>query len=168
MFFLFTTQAKFPATKLRYLKLADNPELLNQAAEWGEKEWGYLRVFPGIDKRKALINDLKSNFYIAMYDKQPVGMFALVDKAPLAKKLFEKNPQLKMKKLTYFYVHESLRGLGIGKAMLKEAKRIAAGENAIIVLDTLKPNLNSFYEKSGAKVLCEDKSLGAPTTLLRI
>jgi GNAT superfamily N-acetyltransferase len=170
MYFLFTTQSRFRINNLSYHKLTDKPEMLKQAAEWGEKEWGYLRDFPGIEKRKELIKDFKDQFYIVMYGNQPIGMFALVDKPPLYKKLLDKKPSvnLKLMKLTYFYVYEGLRGLGIGTAMLQVAKQIAAEQEATIVLDTLKPNLNSFYQRSGARVLCEDKSLGFPTTLLRM
>ena len=166
--FLYTTAQKFQF-KLNYFKLSEKPDMLNQAAEWGESEWGYLRGFPGIEKRKELIQAMKNEFYIVMYGEQPVGMFALLDRGPVDKNILKIDPTVKLKKLTYFYVHAGLRGLGVGTAMLEKAKNIAASQSAtMIVLDTLKPNLNRFYEKSGARTLCEDKSLGAPTTLLRI
>lgn len=72
-------------------------------------------------------------------------------------------------KLTYVYVDASFRGLGVGGWMVEEAKRLAVEQGAsLIVLDTLKPNVNRFYEKHGAKIVCESRALGFPTTKLKL
>lgn len=53
--------------------------------------------------------------------------------------------------------------------MLEMAKKISASQGSqMLVLDTLNPELNKFYEKHGAAVVCESQLLRHPTTLMRI
>lgn len=59
--------------------------------------------------------------------------------------------------LMYVYVDKEYRGLGFGKQILDEAKRLAREAGAeLMLLDTLKPGLNRMYEKQGTKMLCEN------------
>jgi len=56
----------------------------------------------------------------------------------------------------YVYVEKEYRGLGFGKQILEKAKKLAKdSESKLILLDTLKPNLNRLYEKQGAEIVCE-------------
>ncbi len=135
-----------------------NQSWLEQAAKWGEEKWGYLRNFPGLDKRKELIEEMKNDFYIITYANQPVAMFALKDSE-------FKNA----KKLNYVYVDESFRGLGIGVQLIEFAKKVCKEKNAhMIILDTLTPNLDRFYEKRGAEPVCEVSVLGHPASLFKM
>jgi diamine N-acetyltransferase len=161
--FFYTTLGKF-RFPLDVLKLSENQSWLNQAAVWTEKKWGYIRGYPGLEKRKELLSKLQNDFYIVMYGKHAVGMFFLLDYPS-----FNKNRTTPNKELMYFYVDESFRGLGIGGRMLKMAKKMAADQGGeMMILDTLNPNLNKFYEKHGAKIICDSQFLGHPTTELRI
>jgi diamine N-acetyltransferase len=111
-----------------------------------------------------LLSRLSNDLYIISYGKTPtpIGMFVLADEdAPFSN-------TLKFKKLTYVYVDESFRGLGLGKKILETAKQLAKKQRAIIILDTLHPNLNEFYKKQGAKEIWEGESLGCPTTVFGI
>lgn len=135
-----------------------NPVWLAQVAKWSEDKWGYLRKFPGIDKRKELISEMKHNFYIITYANQPIATFALQD-----------TDNDSIKKLTYVYIEESFRGLGIGVKLIDFAKDVCRRKNVeMIMLDTLTPNLDHFYERRGAKWICEDRALGHPTSLFRM
>ncbi|GEM_PF-6874335 len=163
MFFV-TPSAKFSPT-LKVHKLSGHAEeklWLTQAAAWAEEKWGYIRNYPGITERIKIITKLKENFYIVTYDKQPVGMFALLDYKALESKQA-------IKELMYLYVDKSFRNMGIGSQMIKIAKGIAKQQGCeSIVFDTLTPSLNGFYKKQGAKVICEGQLLGHPTTVLRM
>lgn len=67
----------------------------------------------------------------------------------------------------YVYVEKDYRGLGFGRQILDEAKKLAKASGAnLIVLDTLKPGLNRMYEKQGAKVLCEHHLFSHSTDVL--
>lgn len=71
--------------------------------------------------------------------------------------------------LMYVYVEKEYRGFGFGKQTLEKAKKLSEASDAnLILLDTLKPNLNKFYEKHGAQVVCEGKLFSHPTDVLAI
>ncbi len=128
---------------------------MEAAAQWSEAKWGYLRIFPGIEARKKLIEEMKNDFYIVTYADQPIATFVLKD-------AIVENA----KKLTYVYIDESFRGLGIGPQLIELAKKVCREKNiGTIVLDTLTPNLDRFYEQRGAKLVCEDRALGHPCSL---
>lgn len=162
--FFYTTSQKFKF-KLSLCKLSENQQYLEQAAKWAEEKWGYIRKFPGIKKRKELISKLQDNFFIVTYGKQPVGMFALLDYhwPDWAKK------KISAKELMYVYVDECFRGFGVGGKIIEIAKKTAKENGSdLIIFDTLNPNLNQFYEKHGAHVICEGQLLQQPTTVFRI
>ena len=146
---------------LEVVTLKNNPQYLEKVALWGEEKWGYLRGFPGLARRKELLSALADNFYIIHYQKTPIGMFALVDEDNSVN-------ELKFKKLMYVYIDEPFRGLGLGKKIVDMAKQLAKKDGFIIIFDTLHPNLNQFYEKQGARVICEGETLGYPATVLGI
>jgi diamine N-acetyltransferase len=165
--FLCNSSAKF-THKLTIIPLINKPQALEQAAIWAESEWGYLRVSEenpqgiGVEGRKEKINNMLNDFYMIYHSNTPVGMFALSDVT-----ILDENK----KKLSYFYIIESMRGLGIGGQILEDAKNIAkANGSDMIVLDTLKPRLNHFYENHGAKVVSDFENLefNAPMSALRI
>jgi len=139
---------------------------LTQVAVWIEKKWGYLRGNPGIEKRKELTKAIEDRIYIVKYGNQPVGMFALHD-CTFFNSQTEHEEKISAKELTHVYVDESLRGSGVGSKIVQIAKTLAKSQGAnLIILDTLNPHLNKFYEKHGANVICENQFLGHPSTLL--
>ena len=167
LFYATSSRFKFNLT-LHNLGEADEKTYqawLTQAAKWSEAKWGYLRNFPGIETRKKLIEEMKNDFYVITYAKQPIATFVLKDaSAPLKDK-----KAINTKKLTYVYVDESFRGLGIGVQLIDLAKEVCRSKGVeMIVLDTLTPNLDHFYEQRGAKWVCEDRALGHPTSLFRM
>jgi len=139
-------------------------------AEWTESEWGYIRN-KGVTARATITHGLKEYFYVAMFAGIPVGMFALFDHAfhddILNSADTEKLPDVR--ELMYVYVDKSYRGLGFGKQIIEEAKRIAVESGAAFIqLDTLRPGLNRMYEKLGAERLCEHQLFSHSTDVFTI
>ena len=143
---------------LTFTRLTDCMAHLPAAARWAESEWGYIRN-KGVEYRAGVMNTLKDGVFIGTYAGQPVAMFALL----------EHDSHENALELMYVYVDKNCRGLGFGNQIIKEAKRLAANKGAdLILLETLKPNLDRMYEKHGAQVICEGRLFSHPTELLRI
>ncbi|HAU1881956.1 TPA: GNAT family N-acetyltransferase, partial [Legionella pneumophila] len=122
--------------KLTFTRLSDCMEYLPLAAKWAEDEWGYIRN-KGVEYREGVMHALSHDLYIGTYAGQPVAMFALLEhELPSSRELM------------YVYVDKEYRGLGFGKQIIEEAKRLTAMAGSdLILLDTLKPSLNRLYEK---------------------
>jgi len=138
------------------------------AAKWAEDEWGYIRN-KGVEYREEVMRALSNDLYIGTFAAQPVAMFALLDHAfhPDLVKAIDGLPHAR--ELMYVYVEKDYRGLGFGKQIIEEAKRLAVESGAdLILLDTLKPNLNRLYEKYRAAVVCEGRLFSHPTDVLRM
>ena len=143
---------------LTFTRLADCMDHLPVAARWAEEEWGYIRN-KGVDYREGVMDALQENVFIGIFADQPVAMFALL----------EHDSHENALELMYVYVDKNCRGLGFGNQIIKEAKRLAANKGAeLILLETLKPNLDRMYEKHGAQVICEGRLFSHSTELLRI
>lgn len=127
------------------------------AAKWAEDEWGYIRN-KGVEYREEVMNALSHDVYIGTYAGQPVAMFALLEhEFPNARELM------------YVYVDKEYRGLGFSKQIIEEAKRLTKVAGAdLILLDTLRPNLNRLYEKHDAEIVCEGRLFSHPTDVLQI
>ncbi|MBS0289852.1 MAG: GNAT family N-acetyltransferase [Proteobacteria bacterium] len=167
--FFYATKNKFKFD-LEFHKLDGHlkeKEWVTQAALWAESKWGYMRAFPGLEFREEQVRTYKKHFYIVTYANEPIGMFACYPQTL--------HPDLNRRNLIHYYldamyVIESLRGMGIGSRILEFAKKEFKKQNpnVVITLDTVNPKLNLFYEKHDAVQICEDRSLGCPTTKLRI
>jgi GNAT superfamily N-acetyltransferase len=143
--------------KLTFTRLSDCMDYVSIAAKWAEDEWGYIRN-KGVGYREGVIHTLRNDMYIGTFAGQPVAMFALLE---------HEFPH--SRELMYVYVDKEYRGLGFGKQIIEEAKCLALEAGAdLILLDTLKPNLNRLYEKHGAKVVCEGRLFSHPTDVLRM
>lgn len=91
---------------------------LKQAAEWAECKWGYMRIFPGIEKRLEIILAKEKYFYLALYKQHLVGTFSLTPNIINndTESQFSKNKKYCVKtmqgiqtiNLSYFYVHAGL------------------------------------------------------------
>lgn len=143
--------------KLTFMRLSGCMDYVSIAAKWAEDEWGYIRN-KGVEYREGVMHTLRNDTYIGIFAGQPVAMFALLE-----------HEFLHSRELMYVYVDKEYRGLGFGKQIIEEAKRLAVEAGAdLILLDTLKPNLNRLYEKHGAKVVCEGRLFSHPTDVLRM
>ncbi|GAB4223398.1 MAG: hypothetical protein Tsb005_18390 [Gammaproteobacteria bacterium] len=159
--FFYSTFSKFQhAIELYNLAESNNPQWLKQVAEWAEKQWGYIRNFPGVEYRKSIIEKCSKNFYVITYSDILIGMFALFDG--------KSYPNIKIIKLEYFYIDERFRGLGVGRRIIDGIKSLYVKNQDLIILDTLHPRLNAFYKKCGFKELCEHQLLGYPVTVMKL
>ena len=143
--------------KLIFTRLSDCMGYIPLAAKWAEDEWGYIRN-KGVEYREEVMNALSHDVYIGTYAGQPVAMFALLEhEFPNARELM------------YVYVDKEYRGLGFSKQIIEEAKRLTKVAGAdLILLDTLRPNLNRLYEKHDAEIVCEGRLFSHPTDVLQI
>lgn len=143
--------------KLSFEKLSScSQEHIRTAATWIENEWGYIRN-KGVEERIKILHELKDSVYIGFYGKHPVALFAV----------FPHEHLQGHSELMYVYVDEQLRGLGLGKQIINQAKLVSSQMQADnIVLDTLKTSLNGYYCKFGARVVCESRLYGEPTDIL--
>jgi predicted GNAT family N-acyltransferase len=102
---------------------------------------------------------LKDNIHIAFYGDLPVGMFGL----------FPHETHANTSELMYVYLDKNARGLGFVNQIIAKSKQLAKEQaHTLILLDTLKPKLNHFYEKHGAEVVCENTLFSHPTDVLSI
>lgn len=152
--------------QLTFTNLTNCMQHLATAAEWAEGEWGYIRN-KGVAFRKEVLTSLKDNVYIGTLAGVPVAMFALLEHSFHEDLATATHRLPQMHELMYVYVAEDYRGFRFGKQIIQEAKKIsaAAGKDSIL-LETLKPRLNSFYKQYGAKVICEGRLFSHPTEVL--
>jgi GNAT superfamily N-acetyltransferase len=155
---LITSSHSLMKHRLTFQRLADCMQYLEIATIWAEGEWGYIRN-KGVEYRKGVMDELQNDVYIGVYANQPVAMFALLEHK-VHENAFE---------LMYVYVDKNYRGLGFGKQIIEGAKHLATNKGAsLILLDTLKPNLDRMYEKHGAQVIGEGRLFSHPTEILQI
>lgn len=153
---------------LSFEKLSKCPQYLTLVATWAEDEWGYIRN-KGINYRKEVLWAIRKQVYIATYHGKPVAMFALVDKEFDPRLMTAEIKLLRILELKYVYVLEDYRGLGFARCLINKAKQLARRAGAeLIILDTLKPSLNSLYRKMKAEELCENQLYSQPTDVLAI
>lgn len=144
--------AKKSGLDLEIKRLSLNTEHLKQASIWADEAWGYLE-----NSQDILVEDIKEHadrFYIATYNQTMIGMFGLYQHHSL-------NNKLVIDELNYVYIHPNFRKFGIGKSMIERAKEISKHEHGadLIILETASPTLNKFYEKLGAKLVCDSRAL---------
>ncbi|HTM63452.1 MAG TPA: GNAT family N-acetyltransferase [Gammaproteobacteria bacterium] len=168
--FFYGSNSKFPGN-IEVKKLTDqDSDLITQAAIWFKEKWGWAADFPSLEKRKEMLKshvNPPNALYMLMYAGLPVGMFIL-DKWTNVKS-HEKLHLDNALELDSVYVEQSFRGLGLGGFIVRSAKEIAKSDGAdLIILDTLTPALNHFYERHGAKVVCEGRYFQAATDILQI
>lgn len=154
--------------KLKFVRLSQCPEHIPLAAKWAEDEWGYIRN-KGVEYRKDVLSGMKEYVYIGTLQNQPVAMFVLYEKKMCPEFNVGKHKAPLISELMYVYVDKPYRGLGFGQQIITAAKKqTKLVESEFILLDTLKPGLNRFYEKNGAKVIAENQLFLHPTDVLAI
>ncbi|MCW8409874.1 GNAT family N-acetyltransferase [Legionella sp. PATHC035] len=154
--------------QLDFAPLSECMEYLPAVAAWAENEWGYIRN-KGVEYREQLLSSLKEHVYVGTFNGQPVALFALFPKE-MASEFHEKKFKAPtVTELMYVYVDKTYRGLNFGKQVVEKAKEIAKSKEAeFIMLDTLKPSLNRFYQNSGAQIIAENQLFSHPTDVLTI
>lgn len=160
--FFYLSNKKFTGNLELSPLIESDVDNLAQVAEWAENKWGYIRKYPGIEKRKELILDFiresKNTLFMVKYAEQAIGMFAL-----------KHSPNPAVKEFVYFYIAISFRSMGIGSEILTKAKEKAKEMGAtMLVFETLNPHLNGFYKKNKGKEVCGSRFLKQPTTLFRM
>ena len=154
---------KVDFVKLTDLERSQQDQFIKQAGLWATQNWQY--IFPTIPDWEADVRKFQDNFYFAIYAGQPVGMFAL--KSIDEYQNFIK--PLKVQTLFYVYVDERVRSLSVGKQITKEAEKIAREQGAnMVVLETTKPSLNSFYKKNGYSYVCDSQFYGQTVSNLML
>lgn len=147
--------------ELTFRQLSERMQDLPIVAKWAEDEWGYIRN-KGIEFRENLMRDISERVFVGYYADSPIAMFAL----------FEEDNHLGSNRceLMYVYVKDGCRGLGFGKQIIDQAKKLAAElfNSNLIKLDTLKPRLNKFYAKQGAEFIGEGNLFSHPADVLGI
>jgi len=165
----------FKKPEIEIYSLSHNSDWIHVATNWSSEHSTGL-----IADEEGFVEANKNFYYMLVYGKnefaQPIGMFALFDIPidPIIKAISINNKPPIIKELNCVYISKNFRGLGIGATLIREAKKIAKDLGAdMIVFDTLNPNLNHFYKKNGAKVICESRypkgeRNSNPTTVLSI
>lgn len=104
------------------------------------------------------ISNQKADYVLAVKENQKTLYDSLC-------KTFKQAKTLQFQNMVYDQCEE----VDAGHGRLEEAKRLSEASGAnLILLDTLKPNLNKFYEKHGAQVVCEGSLFSHPTDVLTI
>lgn len=154
--------------KLTFTKLSECMDCIPIAAQWTEDEWGYIRN-KGVEFRAEILRSLSDSIYVGTFAGTPVALFGLLEHSfhrDLAKAT---NKLPNTFELMYVFVEKEYRGLGFGKQIIEEAKSVASQSGAnLILLDTLKPTLNRFYEKQGAELVCGGRLFSHPTEVFKI
>ncbi|MBS0286697.1 MAG: GNAT family N-acetyltransferase [Proteobacteria bacterium] len=120
---------------IAYLK--DCPQHLPLIAQWIFNEWGHYNPVSSLDRAKSKLNEHLNK------DSLPITFVALENNQPVGTCSLRIND-------------------GIRPNIIESAKKISESQGAsMVVLDTLNPNLNHFYERCGAKVVYEGQLLKA-------
>jgi len=142
--------------------LTGHDDWLELVLEWSQEESAGLLAAG--EAELQCISDNQQNFYVVEFGigplRQAVGMFALFDNE-IDAEILDQSGEHRMgniKDLDYFYIIPALRGQGVGNIVIQHAKAIAKNLGAdLIVFDTLNSHLNAFYERCGAKIVCDSR-----------
>lgn len=156
---------------------------LELVTKWFTQEWGYIHdkvdgtykeLEQAIEDRMQYLTENADRIHLAFYDELVVGAFRIENKE-FVNELLEHQAnngwqdKLKTNEIWFIYVDPMSRGLGVGRQIVQEIKCISGQENAsIVLLETLKPNLNRLYTSEGADHICDNALDSNPTEVLRI
>ncbi|KTD43288.1 GNAT family N-acetyltransferase [Legionella quateirensis] len=154
-------------TKLNQVNENSFNSHLELVTKWFTNEWGYIHDKIGdgqfkepeqaIEDRMQYLTENAGRVYLAFYNELVVGAFRI------------ENKMLDTNEIWFIYVDPSARGLGVGRQIVQEIKRLSKEDKAnIVLLETLKPNLNHLYKSEGAEQICDNTLDNNPTDVLRI
>ena len=153
---------------------------LELIAIWFTDEWGYLHDKnktreQAIEDRKGSLAENADKIYLAFYGALVVGAFRIENKTfeeELINSQIRKGlrDELQTREIWFIYVAPTYRNIGAGRQIIQEIKRLAKAEMGagIVLLETLRPNLNRFYRMEDAELVCESHLNCNPTDVLRI
>ncbi len=168
-----------PNLTFRTLKQIDDNTLSEKCVElvtiWFTDEWGYIHDKnktreQAIKDRKEHLKENAEKIHMVFYDKLIVGAFRIEEKEFDEKLIRENRDQLKTSEIWFIYVDPTYRGLGAGRQIVQEIKRLSKEEMKadMVFLETLKPGLNHLYMTEEGKVVCENYIDHNPIDVLRI
>lgn len=171
---LFTSaKPKFRFEKLNAMDDEHFENYLELVTNWFTDEWGYVHdkgktPEQAIQERKEHLRENANSIHMVFYNNLVVGAFRIENKEFDAK--FLKRDLLKTSEIWFIYVDPTYRGLGAGRQMVQEIKRLSKDEMsaAMVLLETLKPGLNRLYMSEDGKIVCENTIEHNPTDVLRI
>lgn len=153
---------------------------LELVTTWFTDEWGYIhdndktREQAIVDRKKYLAENA-DKIHLVFYGDLIVGAFRIEYKEfdkELTDSQIRKGWQDKLQtsEIWFIYVDAAYRGLGAGRQILQEIKRLSSAEMraSMVLLETLKPGLNHLYRTEDAELICENYLAHNPTDILRI
>ena len=168
-------------TKLSQISdVALSAKCLELVTNWFTDEWGYIHDKDktrerAIDDRKEYLSENSDRIHLAFYGELIVGAFRIENKEfdeELMNSQIRKGWQDKLKssEIWFIYVDPTYRGLGAGRQIVQEIKRLSSAEMraSMVLLETLKPGLNHLYRTEDAELVCENYLDHNPTDVLRI
>ena len=174
---LFTSaKPKFRFRKLNEVETVDVKHFekyLGLVTNWFTDEWGYIHdkgknPEQVIQERKKYLRENKDKIHMVFYENLVVGAFRIENKE--FDEAFLRRDLIKTNEIWFIYVDPTYRGLGAGRQMVQEIKRLSKDEMsaAMVLLETLKPGLNHLYMSEEGKIICENSIEKNPTDVLRI
>jgi len=176
-----STKPNFKFTKLN--EITDDSlfeTCLELVTIWFTDEWGYIHDKnktreQAIDDRKLSLAENADKIYLAFYGALVVGAFRIEYKE-FAEELINSQirkgllDELQTSEIWFIYVASAYRGLGAGRQIVQEIKRLSKAEMGVsmILLETLRPSLNHLYRVEDAELVCENHLDYKPTDVLRI
>lgn len=153
---------------------------LELVTTWFTDEWGYIHDKDktreqAIIDRQTYLTENADKIYLVFYRDLVVGAFRIGDKE-FEKELIDSQirkgwlDKLQTSEIWFIYVDPAYRGLGAGRQMVQEIKRLSKEEMraSMVLLETLKPGLNHLYRTEDAELVCENYLDHNPTDVLRI
>ena len=153
---------------------------LDLVTTWFTDEWGYIHDKDktreqAIGDRKKYLAENADKIHLAFYGDLIVGAFRIEYKEfdeELLNSQIRKGWQDKLQtsEIWFIYVDPTYRGLGAGRQIVQEIKRLSKAEMraSMVLLETLKPGLNHLYRTEDAELVCENYLDHNPTDVLRI
>ena len=147
---------------------------------WFTDEWGYIHDKDksreqAVEDRKKYLTENTDKIYLVFYRELVVGAFRIEYKEfdeELINSQMRKGwrNELQTSEIWFIYVDPTYRGLGAGRQIVQEIKRLSKAEMraSMVLLETLKPGLNHLYRTEDAELVCENYLDHNPTDVLRI
>lgn len=171
---LFTSaKPKFTFQRLDKIEGERFNEYLELVTNWFTEEWGYIHdkdKIPeqAVQERREYLRENADKIHMVFYKDLIVGAFRIENKEFAEE--FLRRDLLKTSEIWFIYVDPTYRGLGAGRQMVQEIKRLSKDEMkaGMVLLETLKPGLNHLYMSEDGKVVCENCIEHNPTDVLKI
>ncbi|RVU84702.1 N-acetyltransferase [Leucothrix sargassi] len=150
---------------MKILNLREEPEHLDQLAEWHHREWSYLNPKGSIEKRKKkmlsyLSEGLVPSTFIAKEGDTLLGSAAIVESD------MDTHPEYSPWLASVYVAPESRCG-GVGTALVKHVMQQAA-QNGVKKLFLFTPSKEDFYKSIGWKRESTEMYRGVLVTVMSV